>query len=50
MKWLIGGMAEWYVAYREDWQLYRISKHAWTVGVLFAAVAITLLVITVEAI
>jgi hypothetical protein len=42
-------MAEWYVAYRENWQLNRISGHAWLVGALFAALAITALVLTVEA-
>lgn len=49
MNWLISGMAELYVAYREDRQLYRISKQAWCVAALFATLFITAIVLLTEA-
>jgi hypothetical protein len=49
MNWLIGGMAEMYVAYRENRQLGQISRNGWLVTALFAAILIALLVVTLQA-
>lgn len=49
MNWIISGMAEMYVAYREDRQIGNISRNGWLVTALFAAILIALLVVTLQA-
>ncbi|BCI54994.1 hypothetical protein NIIDNTM18_42720 [Mycolicibacterium litorale] len=44
MEWFVEGTAEMYVAWREDWKLYRISRRAWLVTGLYVAAVIALLV------
>lgn len=44
MEWYVGALAEWTVAYREDWKLYQISRRAWLFLALHVALAITVLV------
>jgi len=47
VKWLVGGFAEIWVAYRENWQIGRISRNGWLVVALGMAALITLLVVAV---
>jgi hypothetical protein len=48
LVWLIDGMAELVVAKREDRMLCEISRHAYAVAALYAALAVALLVLTVS--
>lgn len=35
LEWIVDGTAELVVAYREDWRLDQISRHAWTVFAIY---------------
>ncbi|WP_158087244.1 hypothetical protein [Mycobacterium aquaticum] len=47
LEWIVAGTAELVVAYRENWRMEQISRHAWTVFAIYFTVPLLIITLVV---